>query len=91
MTDLKNENWLPARQAWKEFCELNPGLGLAGSANSFVWFNRIHGKAMIEAGVMRRALSRKLLIDKSRFGQVAFQYLTEGGDAAAQQKARVGK
>ena len=30
-------------------------------------------------------------IDKSRFGHVAFEHLTEGGDAAARQKARVGK
>lgn len=74
---MENENWLPARQAWKQFCEANPGLGLSGSANSFIWFNRTHGDAMIEAGVMRRALSRKLLIDTSRFGKVAFDYMTQ--------------
>ena len=75
---MENKNWIPARQAWKEFCHCNPGLGLSGSANSFVWFRRVHGDAMINAGVMRQSLSRKLLIDGSRFGQVAFEYLTGG-------------
>lgn len=78
VADLGNTNWLPARKAWKQFCEANPGLGLSGSANSFIWFSRTHGDRMIEAGVMRRAISRKLLIDVSRFGQVAFEYMTGG-------------
>ncbi len=75
---MENENWVSARKGWEQFCKANPGLGLTGSPNSFIWFNRTHGAAMIEAGVMRRASSRKLLIDTGRFGQVAFEHLTKG-------------
>ena len=75
---MEQSNWIPARQGWKEFCEANPGLALSGNANSFTWFQRQHGPAMIEAGVMRRAHSRALLINTEAFGPVAFEHLTGG-------------
>lgn len=87
---MENENWLPARQAWSEFCKANPGLGLSGTADSFIWFTRSHGPAMIAAGVMRKAKSRKLLIDATRFGQVCFEHLT-GNTKANPLETIVGK
>lgn len=70
------ENWRPAQAAFKEFCETNPGLGLMGTRSSWIWFRRVHGDAMMREGVLRKATTRALLIDASRFPTVAFEHLT---------------
>lgn len=74
---MKSTDWIPAQVGFREFCRQNPALGLKGTRSSWIWFRRIHGPAMEEAGVMRQSIGRVLIVDKSRFSEVAFDYLTQ--------------
>lgn len=74
---LKNRDWIRAEAGFREFCISNPALGLKGTRSSWIWFRRTHGDAMERAGVMRQSIGRILIIDKTRFDSVAFDYLTQ--------------
>lgn len=74
---LNTTDWIPAEAGFKEFCKSNPALGLKGSRSSWIWFRRAHGGAMEKAGVMRQSIGRILLVDKTKFSEVAFDYMTQ--------------
>lgn len=74
---LNTNNWIPAEAGFKDFCRSNPALGLKGTRSSWIWFRREHGSAMEKAGVMRQSIGRILIVDKTRFSAVAFDYLTQ--------------
>ena len=81
---LNTKDWIPAEAGFKEFCRSNPALGLKGTRSSWIWFRRVHGEAMERAGVMRQSIGRILIVDKSRFGSVAFDYLTQADKYSGQ-------
>jgi len=81
---LNTKDWIPAEAGFKEFCRSNPALGLKGTRSSWIWFRRVHGEAMEKAGVMRQSIGRVLIVDKTRFGIVAFDYLTQADKYSAQ-------
>jgi hypothetical protein len=70
------ENWKPAREAWATFCKNNPGLGLNGSKNSFIWFVRTHAEQLRTAGHMRKTVNRRWLASVESFDAAAFDLLT---------------
>ena len=72
------ERQIPAIAGWKTFCEANSQLGLLGSRNSWVWFNRNYGRKCAEAGVLRKSISRHWLMDRENFAKVAFEVLSNG-------------
>lgn len=74
---MKSIEWIPAQVGFREFCENYPALGLKGTRSSWIWFRRVHGEAMERAGVMRQSIGRKLIVDKERFQDVAFDYVTQ--------------
>jgi len=74
---LNTKDWIPAEAGFKEFCRNNPALGLKGTRSSWIWFRRAHGPAMERCDVMRQSIGRILIIDKTRFEPIAFEYLTQ--------------
>ena len=73
------ENWKPGREAWKQFCEANPGFALNGGKWSFVWFIRTYSEKLIGADCLRKTINRRWIANAETFGPAVFELLSNGG------------
>jgi hypothetical protein len=72
-------NWGPASAVWREFAAAHPELGYLGNSNSWIHFQRRHGKRLKELGVIRQTgVRRAMIADTDRFEPVVFALLTLG-------------
>lgn len=70
-------NWAPARIAYEQFIEAHPELGLKYTETAYARFMRLHGPALVAAGVCRKAgLRMPALADMRTFDSVAFELLS---------------
>ena len=79
-------NWIPARQAWAQFCEANPGFGLNGSKHSFVWFARTYAEGLKKAGHLRKTVNRRWIANGDTFGPAVFDLLSNSASYEEQGK-----
>lgn len=79
MQQNPSNTWIPAAEAWKTFSEKHPELGIRATPASWVHFSRVHAKALLDAGVLRRASFRnRIIADANRFDGATFNLLTTG-------------
>jgi len=71
-------NWIPARDAWRSFCQRNPGFGLNGGEGSYVWFVRTYSPQLPD--VLKKTATRRWLADAENFDAAAFSLLTKEVD-----------
>jgi hypothetical protein len=72
-------NWGSASAVWQDFTHAHPELGYSGNANSWIHFQRRHGKRLKELDVIRQTGARRAMIaDVDRFERVVFDMLTHG-------------
>lgn len=71
--------WIPASEAWMQFARNHPEFGVKPTESSWIHFQRVHAKALIEADVIRRIAYRgRMLADTARFDTATFNLLTTG-------------
>lgn len=79
------KHWAPAREAYRQFVEAHPELGLKYTETAYARFMRMKGPALVAAGVCRKAgLRMPAIVDMRRFDEVAFDLLSRnalGADA----------
>lgn len=78
---ITTTNWLPLREAFNQFIEAHPELGLKASTNTFRNFSRIHGPSLLEQDVMRKPLGLRspAIVDGNRFDAAAFELISKRG------------
>ncbi|MGF6445357.1 hypothetical protein [Paraburkholderia youngii] len=76
----KITNWKIASEAWRDFCtEAHPELRYSGNGNSWIHFQRTHGKRLRELDIIRQTGPRRpMIVDTDRFEEVVFALLTLG-------------
>jgi hypothetical protein len=67
----------PFVEAWRDFIQANPHLGLADTASAAEGFRRRHGDSLIEAGVLYRAVTGRWC-STADFDQTALYVCTAG-------------
>lgn len=79
MQNNTQSQWIPASDAWMEFARNHPEFGVKPTESSWIYFQRVHAKALIEADVIRRIAYRgRMLADTLRFDGATFNLLTTG-------------
>lgn len=74
--------WHPALVVWRSFIDAHPELGLLPTDGAWSHFHRRHGKALVDAKVLRR-VGNSPLLDITGFERVAFDLLTLPRQSAA--------
>jgi len=54
MQQVELEKWIPFAQAWRDFTDAKPGLGLSASRFAVGRFLSVHGEALQKAGAIVR-------------------------------------
>lgn len=79
MQNKTQSQWIPASDAWMEFARNHPEFGVKPTESSWIYFQRTHAKALIEADVIRRIAYRgRMLANTARFDMATFNLLTTG-------------
>lgn len=79
MNNEQMKRWIPASDAWIGFARKHPEFGCRPTESSWIYFQRTHAQALIEADVIRRIAYRgRMLADTERFEEATFNLLTTG-------------
>ncbi len=74
------KHWKPLRAVFREFIEAHEELGLRFTENTYRNFSRIHGPALLKAGVLRKpGLRQPYIADVRNFDSPAFDLISTGG------------